>query len=101
MKRLALAALIAAAAMFDVVASADAQTIELKVSHFLPPNHTFQRAMTAWAERLATIRTVASSCRSIRPASSAADPTASSMPPATASSTSRSACMARRPAATR
>jgi len=34
--------------------SAGAQTIELKVSHFLPPNHTFQKWVSAWAERLTT-----------------------------------------------
>lgn len=33
-------------------APARAQTTELKVSHFLPVNHTFQKAMTAWAEKL-------------------------------------------------
>lgn len=32
--------------------SASAQTAELKVSHFLPPNHTFQKAMVAWSEDL-------------------------------------------------
>jgi len=32
--------------------SASAQTAELKVSHFLPPNHTFQKALTAWGEEL-------------------------------------------------
>ncbi len=53
MKRLALAASLATAAVLSAIAPAGAQTIELKVSHFLPPNHTFQRAMTAWAERLA------------------------------------------------
>ncbi|MBV9556710.1 MAG: TRAP transporter substrate-binding protein [Pseudolabrys sp.] len=31
---------------------AGAQTIELKVSHFLPPNHTFQKAMVAWGQKL-------------------------------------------------
>jgi TRAP-type transport system periplasmic protein len=30
--------------------SASAQTAELKVSHFLPPNHTFQKAMMAWSD---------------------------------------------------
>jgi TRAP-type C4-dicarboxylate transport system substrate-binding protein len=30
--------------------SASAQTAELKVSHFLPPNHTFQKAMVAWSD---------------------------------------------------
>jgi len=32
--------------------SACAQTAELKVSHFLPPNHTFQKAMVAWSDDL-------------------------------------------------
>lgn len=30
--------------------SASAQTAELKVSHFLPPNHTFHKAMVAWGD---------------------------------------------------
>jgi TRAP-type C4-dicarboxylate transport system substrate-binding protein len=32
--------------------SASAQTAELKVSHFLPPNHTFQKAMIAWSDEI-------------------------------------------------
>ncbi len=32
--------------------AATAQTIELKVSHFLPPNHTFQKALLAWGDEL-------------------------------------------------
>src|SRR5450432_3078696 len=33
--------------------SASAQTVtELKVSHFLPPNHTFQKAMVLWGDDL-------------------------------------------------
>src|SRR5471030_2251106 len=33
--------------------SASAQTVtELKVSHFLPPNHTFQKAMMLWSDDL-------------------------------------------------
>jgi TRAP-type C4-dicarboxylate transport system substrate-binding protein len=32
--------------------AASAQTFELKVTHFLPPNHTFQKALTAWGEEL-------------------------------------------------
>jgi TRAP-type C4-dicarboxylate transport system substrate-binding protein len=42
------------AAGFVVVAahSAWAQNIELKVSHFLPPNHTFQKAMEIWSTEL-------------------------------------------------
>jgi TRAP-type transport system periplasmic protein len=31
---------------------ASAQTAELKVSHFLPPNHTFQKAMVLWSDDL-------------------------------------------------
>src|SRR5262245_51672439 len=31
---------------------AQAQTIEIKLSHFLPPNHTYHKWATAWAERL-------------------------------------------------
>jgi TRAP-type C4-dicarboxylate transport system substrate-binding protein len=36
-----------------MVAGVQAQTIELKVSHFLPPNHTFHKTMVAWGEQLA------------------------------------------------
>src|SRR3954467_12262140 len=32
---------------------AEAQTIELKLSHFIPPNHTFHKWATAWGEQLA------------------------------------------------
>jgi TRAP-type C4-dicarboxylate transport system substrate-binding protein len=32
--------------------AASAQTAELKVSHFLPPNHTFQKAMVLWSDEL-------------------------------------------------
>jgi TRAP-type C4-dicarboxylate transport system substrate-binding protein len=53
MKRPALVASIAAAAMFAVIAPAVAQTVELKVSHFLPPNHTIQKFLVAWADQLA------------------------------------------------
>lgn len=31
---------------------AHAQTIELKLSHFIPPNHTFHKWAVAWAEQL-------------------------------------------------
>ena len=30
-----------------------AQTVELKVSHYLPPNHTMHQELTRWAEQLA------------------------------------------------
>ena len=33
--------------------SAQAQTIELKLSHFVPPNHTFHKWALAWGEQLA------------------------------------------------
>jgi TRAP-type C4-dicarboxylate transport system substrate-binding protein len=46
------AALSLAAAWLLLAAAASAQTIELKVSHFLPPNHTFQKALLAWGEEL-------------------------------------------------
>jgi TRAP-type C4-dicarboxylate transport system substrate-binding protein len=36
----------------SLAGSAVAQTYELKVSHFLPPNHTFQKALIAWGEEL-------------------------------------------------
>jgi len=29
-----------------------AQTIELKISHFIPPNHTFHKWVTAWSDKL-------------------------------------------------
>src|SRR5918912_1072116 len=32
---------------------AAAQTIELKLSHFIPPNHTFHKWAMAWADQLA------------------------------------------------
>lgn len=46
---------LAVAALGFVGASggAQAQTFELKVSHFLPPNHTIQKALLAWGEQLA------------------------------------------------
>jgi TRAP-type C4-dicarboxylate transport system substrate-binding protein len=36
-----------------LVGGAQAQTIELKMSHFLPPNHTFHKWALAWGEQLA------------------------------------------------
>jgi TRAP-type transport system periplasmic protein len=33
--------------------SASAQTIELKATHFLPPNHTFHKELQRWADELA------------------------------------------------
>ena len=41
------------AAMAVAATAAAAQTIELKLSHFVPPNHTFHKWAQAWAERLA------------------------------------------------
>lgn len=45
----ALAAVIAGAAP---TGRAEAQTIELKLSHFVPPNHTIHKWAVAWAERI-------------------------------------------------
>jgi TRAP-type C4-dicarboxylate transport system substrate-binding protein len=36
----------------SLVGNAKAQTIELKLSHFVPPNHTFHKWALAWTERL-------------------------------------------------
>jgi TRAP-type transport system periplasmic protein len=49
--RLATSAAAAAALAFG--AAAQAQTIELKLSHFVPPNHTFHKWALVWAETLA------------------------------------------------
>jgi hypothetical protein len=45
------AALAAATAVVALVSAATAHTIELKVSHSLPPNHTFQKNSVAWRPR--------------------------------------------------
>ncbi len=42
----------AMAAMLTGAAPARAETIELKVSHYLPPNHTIQKELVRWAEEL-------------------------------------------------
>ena len=44
--------LIGAVAMAGLTFNAMAETIELKVSHFLPPNHTFQKELLRWGEEL-------------------------------------------------
>ena len=49
-KRLFLLA--AAGLMWTASLAATAQTIELKVSHYLPPNHTINTELTRWAEEL-------------------------------------------------
>ena len=41
-----------ALAMGLLVGTARAQEIELKVSHFLPPNHTFHKELLRWGEEL-------------------------------------------------
>ena len=51
-RRLAVQALLSGILLAGLAGSAVAQTFELKVSHFLPPNHTFQKALTAWGEEL-------------------------------------------------
>jgi TRAP-type C4-dicarboxylate transport system substrate-binding protein len=52
-RRNAMTALAITVAALTFAGSSSAQTIELKVSHFLPANHTFQKAMVAWGEELA------------------------------------------------
>jgi TRAP-type C4-dicarboxylate transport system substrate-binding protein len=47
-----LAALSAAIACASFAGGAGAQTIELKLSHFVPPNHTFHKWALAWASQL-------------------------------------------------
>jgi TRAP-type transport system periplasmic protein len=46
-KAFALSTAVAASA-----AAAEAQTIQLKLSHFVPPNHTFHKWALAWADQL-------------------------------------------------
>jgi TRAP-type transport system periplasmic protein len=50
-----LCALAAALALGVGATAAQAQTIELKLSHFVPPNHAFHKWATAWAEQLGKI----------------------------------------------
>jgi TRAP-type C4-dicarboxylate transport system substrate-binding protein len=38
---------------FSAPALAQAQTIELKATHFLPPNHAFHKELTRWGDELA------------------------------------------------
>jgi TRAP-type transport system periplasmic protein len=52
-RRLVHTVLAAAAALFVTAAAARAQTIELKVSHYLPPNHQIQGILESWAADLA------------------------------------------------
>ena len=46
------AALSAALLCVALTGSAQAQTIELKLSHFVPPQHAFHKWVTAWAEKI-------------------------------------------------
>src|SRR5438128_8522951 len=41
-----------AAALALSAGAAQAQTFELKISHFIPPNHTFHKWAVAWSEQL-------------------------------------------------
>jgi TRAP-type C4-dicarboxylate transport system substrate-binding protein len=50
-----LCALAAGLALGVGATAAQAQTIELKLSHFVPPNHAFHKWATAWAEQLGKI----------------------------------------------
>jgi TRAP-type C4-dicarboxylate transport system substrate-binding protein len=49
---MALAALAALIAAIAPSGSARAQTIELKFSHFAPPQHSFHKWLTAWTEKI-------------------------------------------------
>src|SRR5260370_36220008 len=49
--KLTVACLVLAALAFGSEAAL-AQEFELKVSHFLPPNHTFQKELTRWGDEL-------------------------------------------------
>jgi TRAP-type transport system periplasmic protein len=46
------AAVLSAIAWLGLANCAAAQTIELRVSHFMPPNHTFQKELLRWADEL-------------------------------------------------
>ncbi len=48
----ALAGSIASATLIASCTFAAAQTVELKVSHYLPPNDTFQKELVRWGEEL-------------------------------------------------
>lgn len=48
-----ISALLAAAMAVGAAVPASAQTVELKLSHFVPPNHAFHRWAAAWGEQLA------------------------------------------------
>lgn len=52
LRSIAIAAAAFALAAVALPGQACAQTTELKLSHFLPPNHTFHKWALAWAERL-------------------------------------------------
>lgn len=43
----------ALAASFNLTGPAAAETIELKVSHYLPPSHTIQKELIRWADEVA------------------------------------------------
>jgi TRAP-type C4-dicarboxylate transport system substrate-binding protein len=45
---------VAGAVFFAAGVGAQAQTFELMVSHYLPPNHTFQKELVRWGEELST-----------------------------------------------
>ena len=51
-RRIKLVILSAAIACVGLAGAASAQTIELKLSHFVPPNHTFHKWAMAWGAML-------------------------------------------------
>jgi len=46
------AALVAALAWMAGAGTAGAEPIEIKISHFVPPNHTIHKWLTAWSDKL-------------------------------------------------
>jgi TRAP-type C4-dicarboxylate transport system substrate-binding protein len=48
-----ISAVLVAAMAAGAAVPASAQTVELKLSHFVPPNHAFHKWATAWGEQLA------------------------------------------------
>jgi TRAP-type transport system periplasmic protein len=48
----ALVAVAGSALLFGMVSLAQAETIELKATHFLPPNHSFHKELLRWSDEL-------------------------------------------------
>ena len=55
-------ALATTALVFSSLACAQAQTFELKATHFLPPNHAFHKELVRWGEELSNCLLYTSRC---------------------------------------